>query len=255
MTYPRAEGHAAGKDGTLRVVRPVANDTRYWPAGYLYASADDLARLITALLERGTLEDMAVLPAAVIDSLLAPQAAVPGMTNDALHYGLGVFIDRWHGVRRAWHAGSMPGHSTLIELIPDKRIGVAVTANRDGIRLDRIAETALESLTELPGGDREPTGDGAVPSVAELRALEGVYEGRFPLELRMRGDSLMLSRFGSELTVRPLGGERYAVQAPGAPRADVFRIAPPAAGRPPYIQMFLWSFPRARKARPTNRAP
>jgi hypothetical protein len=146
----------------------------------------------------------------------------------------------------------MPGHSTLIELIPDKRIGVAVTANRDGVRLDRIAETALESLTELAGVDPEPAAGGAMPSVAQLRALGGVYAGRFPLELRMRGDSLVLERFGSELTVRPLGGDRYSVQAEGAPRPDVFRIAPPAPGRPPYIQMFLWSFPRVRAARPTS---
>jgi CubicO group peptidase (beta-lactamase class C family) len=252
MTYARAEGHAAGKDGTLRVVRPVANDTRYWPAGYLYASADDLGRLVTALLEHGALDGGPVLPAAAIDSLLAPQVPVPGLANEDLHYGLGIFLDRWRGARRAWHPGSMPGHSTLLELVPEKRLGVAVTANRDGIRLDRIAETALESLTQLPGGDEKPVGGGVAPSIAELRLLEGTYEGRFPLELRMRGDSLVLKRFGAELTVRPLGGDRYAVQNPGAPRPDVFRIAPPASGRPPYIQMFLWSFPRTRAARPAD---
>jgi hypothetical protein len=44
MTYPLAMGHRArGKEKPV-VVRPVADDSRLWPAGNIYSSASDLAR-------------------------------------------------------------------------------------------------------------------------------------------------------------------------------------------------------------------
>lgn len=245
MTYGRAAGHAPDATGRLRVVRPVANDTRYWPAGYLWASADDMALALRLLMQRARAEDVPAFLGAAADSILVPRVQVPGMPNEA-QYGYGLFVDQWHGARRAWHPGSMPGHSTLIEFLPDQHVGIVVMANRDGVRLDRIAETALETLAILPG---EPSA--AVPasvnaSDALLRSLEGVYVARFPLELRFRDDHLILKRFGAELVVTPLGGDRYSVQPNGAPRADVFRIVPAAGNRPAFIQMFLWAFPRVR---------
>lgn len=245
MTYPRAAGHAPDSTGRLRVVRPVANDTRYWPAGYLWASADDMVLLLRALLLRGEASDIPVGLTAAADSILVPRVPVPGMPNDT-HYGYGLFVDHWHGARRAWHPGSMPGHSTLLEFLPDQRIGVVVLANRDAVRLDRIAETALETLAVLPGEEDPALGSVVSSNEALLRSLDGVYVARFPIELRFRDGHLVLKRFGVDLIVTPLGGERYSVQPNGASVADVFRIVPAAANRPAYIQMFLWAFPRIR---------
>ncbi|MEP7346658.1 MAG: serine hydrolase domain-containing protein [Gemmatimonadaceae bacterium] len=247
MTYPRAAGHATDPTGRLRVVRPVANDTRYWPAGYLWASGDDMALLLRLLLLRGQAGDVPATLAAAADSVLVSRMPVPGLPNDA-QYGYGLFMDQWHGTRRAWHPGSMPGYSTLVEFLPDQRIGIVVLANRDGVRLDRIAETALETLTVLPGEQSPVTASGESPKETLLRSLEGVYVSRFPLELRFRDGHLVLKRFGVELVVTPLGENRYSVQpnvGAGA-RADVFRIVPAAGNRPAYIQMFLWAFPRVR---------
>ncbi len=245
MTYARAAGHAPDPTGRLRVVRPVANDTRYWPAGYLWASADDMALLLRLLLLRGAAGDVPVALASAADSILVPRVTVPGLPNDA-RYGYGLFVDQWHGARRAWHPGSMPGYSTLVQFLPDQRIGIVVLANRDGVRLDRIAETALETLTPLPGEQPVgPVSDGS-PKEALLRSLEGVYVARFPLELRFRDGHLVLKRFGTDLVVTPLGNDRYSVQPNGAPSADVFRIVPAVGNRPGYIQMFLWAFPRTR---------
>lgn len=245
-TYPRAAGHAPDSTGRLRIVRPIANDTRYWPAGYLWASADDLADLLLNLMPTARPETTPKSLLAAMDSMLVPRVEVPGLPFDA-HYGFGMFLDRWHGARRAWHPGSMPGHSSLIEFLPDHGLGVAIVANRVGIRLDRIAETALETLATLPGDSAhaEPREIPMADSV--LATLTGTYLGRFPLELRLLGAQLLLRRFGSELPVLSLGGNRYAVQGPNGAGTDVFRIIPPAGARPAYIQMFLWAFPRVRR--------
>ena len=72
-------------------------------------------------------------------------------------------------------------------------------------------------------------------------------EGRFPVELRWRDNSLQLLRFGTALTVRSIGGDRYRARAPGASTADDVIITPPMrGGREPYIQMYLWAFVRTR---------
>jgi CubicO group peptidase (beta-lactamase class C family) len=50
MTFPLAIGHRGARGEAPAVVRPMAEDTRHWPAGYIYTSANDLARLAIALL-------------------------------------------------------------------------------------------------------------------------------------------------------------------------------------------------------------
>ncbi|MFN8570463.1 MAG: serine hydrolase domain-containing protein [Gemmatimonadaceae bacterium] len=245
-TYPRAAGHAPDSTGRLRIVRPIANDTRYWPAGYLWASAEDLTELVRLFLRTSVRASTPRLAAAA-DSLMVSRTNVEGLPDSA-QYGFGMFIDRWHGVRRVWHPGSMPGYSALIEILPERGVGVVVVANRDGLRLDAIAERALESVAVLPNGGTDADSLVAAPvSSTLLQSLEGRYTGRFSLDLTYRDGQLFLTRFGTTLPVVTLGGDRYAVRVPGAPRADVFKIVPAAGSRPAYIEMFLWAFPRVRR--------
>lgn len=245
-TYPRAAGHAPDSTGRLRVVRPVANDARYWPAGYLWASAEDLAELVRLFLHTPSRASHPRLAAAA-DSLLVRRVEVPGLPNSA-QYGYGMFVDQWHGVRRAWHPGAMPGFSALIELLPDRDVGVVVVANRDGLRLDEIAEAALESGGVFP--NESSSADSVVASAVSgslLQSLEGRFLGRFPLELQYRDGQLLLTRFGTTLPVVPLGDDRYLIVNPGTGRQETFKIIPSSGSRPAYIQMFLWAFPRVRQ--------
>ena len=56
MTWPLAVGHRRDKEGKFTVVRPLANDARLWPAGTLYSSANEMARLAVALLNDGRVD-------------------------------------------------------------------------------------------------------------------------------------------------------------------------------------------------------
>ena len=251
MTWPRAAGHDGKPGETPAVVRPIADDTRLWPAGYLYASAGEIARFMIALLNRGAVDGRQVLPATLVDSALAPHVAVPGLPNHT-RYGYGFFIDSLRGHRSVWHAGSLPGYSSLVRLLPVHRVGVIVLANKDLVRLDRIAEEALADavrplgvvFTPMPPTDPDPP---TVLSPAELRRYQGRYENRWPIELRERGGVLYLRRFDIELPVTPLGAGRFTARAPGASQADVLTVVPPQRGRPGYVQMFMWAFPRVTR--------
>src|SRR6516164_8594811 len=48
-----------------------------------------------------------------------------------VHYGLGFRSHRYRGERVVWHSGGHIGWSTLMTMLPDRGVGVAVFTNRD----------------------------------------------------------------------------------------------------------------------------
>ena len=249
MTYTRAQGHELTPKGdSAIVVRPTADDTRIWPAGYLYTNAREAAQFLVAVLNGGRVNGRQVLPTGVTDSMLATHVGLPGMANGT-RYGYGMFLDSLRGYESAWHPGSMPGFSTLMRMIPSQRVGVVVIANRDEVRLDRIAEAALEDVLRSRGVRFEaPTPVAAtLPAPAagvRLADYVGTYSNRFRFDLKLENGALVLNRFGAKLPVVPLGGNMFASQAPGARTVDRFMVVPALANRRAYAQMFLWTFPR-----------
>jgi CubicO group peptidase (beta-lactamase class C family) len=249
MTYSRAQGHKlTAKGDTVVVVRPTADDTRIWPAGYMYTNVYEAARFVVAMLNGGRIDGRQVLAPGVTDSMLATHIPLPGMAN-ATRYGYGMFLDSLRGYESAWHPGSMPGFSTLVRMIPSQRVGVVVIANRDEVRLDRIAEAALEDVLRSRDVKFEapPPITATLPAPAvgvRLADYVGTYSNRFSFELKLENGSLVLNRFGAKLPVVPLGGNIFGTQSPGSRTVDRFMVVPAAAGRRAYAQMFLWTFPR-----------
>ena len=271
LASAHAVGHI-GKPGDAGTVSAgIANDTRLWPAGYLWSSGDDMGRFLQAMMDDGRARSGAGLFRGVVDSAMAPAIAVPGLPNDT-RYGFGVFVDRSPLGERVWHLGGVTGFSAFWAAIPASTVAVAVLTNRDGVRLESIADAALSVAigaraaaarrgakairqprngAGLKGRRREAaitsnSAEGTPVSRTQGRALEGTYEGRFPLELRWKEGALHLIRFGTSLKVTSLGGDRYRVQAPDEPLAEDFTIVPSRDGWPPYIQMYLWAFIRTR---------
>jgi len=249
LTYPHAQGHKLTEHGdSVVVVRPMAEDTRIWPAGYLHTSAREAARFMIALLNGGRLGGKAVLAPGVADSMVTAHVSVPGMPNGT-RYGYGMFLDTLRGYESAWHPGSLTGFSSLLRMIPSRRVGVVVIANRDEVRLDRIAEAALENVMRSLGAPFPAVAPMAahLPAPAHGVKLEdyvGVYRNRFVVELALRNGALILRRFGAELPVVPLGNDVFAVQPPGSSTVERFTVVPARGDTPAYAQMFLWTFPR-----------
>jgi hypothetical protein len=191
------------------------------------------------------------LAAGVADSMLATHVALPGMPN-ATRYGYGMFLDTLRGHESAWHPGSVPGFSTLARMIPAHRVGVVIIANRDEVRLDRVAEAALEDALRPLGVSFEALATAAAklpPPASGVRLVDyaGTYTNRFSFELRLEKGGLVLHRFGAELPVVPLGHDLFAVQAPGSPTVDRFSVVPAKGRTPAFAQMFLWTFPRTAR--------
>jgi CubicO group peptidase (beta-lactamase class C family) len=247
MTYPRlAMGHAASGDEEPKVVKPLADDTRLWPAGYAFTSLADLSRFVIALLNDGKVDGRQALPPGVAAKLLAPHVEIPTNVFVRGAYGYGFFLQDDRGLRRAEHGGELPGYSAEIRMFPDRRVAVIVFVNREGIRFERTFETAFDLLL----GPKSPVASAVRPELLAMTADEmasyvGIYTNRWPMEIAVKEGKLVLERFGAELPVTKVGEHRFSVTPEGG-KPQEFLLVPGADGKAEYLQMFLWVFRRTR---------
>jgi len=97
------------------------------PSTGLIGPATDVARLMMAYLNRGSLDG---------NLLLQPESiAVLTETPPIDGHGLGWVVGEANGTRYLEHAGGGPGFATIMRLYPDKGIGFAILSN--GTDLDR----------------------------------------------------------------------------------------------------------------------
>ena len=64
--------------------------------------------------------------------------------EDGSGYGLGWGIGKLDGHRVVGHNGGQAGCSTLLKLVPDRQLAVAVMTNVEGADLDAFAESILK---------------------------------------------------------------------------------------------------------------
>jgi CubicO group peptidase (beta-lactamase class C family) len=102
-------------------------------AGAINTSVTDLAKWMLLHLGKGALGGTRLLSAALIGELHAPRVynTAPGRAEfGEAHYGLGFQLNSYRGDRIVFHGGGWPGWGTLMTLLPDFGIGVAVFSNR-----------------------------------------------------------------------------------------------------------------------------
>ena len=118
------------EDTRLRALRlPI----RVVAAGAINTSVADLASWMRLHLGKGEFDGERLLPAALIGELHAPRIhyTSPGHAEfGEAHYGLGLRSSSYRGDRLVFHGGGWIGWGTLMTLVPDFGIGVAVFTNR-----------------------------------------------------------------------------------------------------------------------------
>ena len=102
-------------------------------AGAINTSVVDLANWMRLHLGKGEFDGERLLPAALIGELHAPRVYNTGSGRaefgDA-HYGLGFQLSSYRGDRMLFHGGGWPGWGTMMTLVPEFGIGIAVFTNR-----------------------------------------------------------------------------------------------------------------------------
>ncbi len=150
---------------------------RYWPhnmdifaaVGGIWSSANDMSHWLQMLLEDGRYRDRTVLDPAVVAAMETPQIAIQAGTDvgDEIRawmpgghfytYGLGLFVQDWHGHPLVWHAGDIDGMASAVAFVPDAHLGVVVLSNmnQSNARFAVVARV-LQSLSGQPLHDIEP---------------------------------------------------------------------------------------------------
>lgn len=165
---------------------PLTDHSYKLPGGGIVATAEDLVRLGSALIEPGFLK------AETLQMLFEPMKTADGQST---RYALGWSIGRdWSGRRTIGHGGNQPGGRSHLMIYPDQRVVIAMLTNianapfgGDGVQV--IADPFLEAVEAVAtnvaiasSGEGSAATDGESPPASNGYPRDvdpaGVYELR-----------------------------------------------------------------------------
>jgi len=97
--------------------------------GGLISCAEDLARYMIALLNRGQHGDVQILSGGGIDELQHGVGEVNGFGLSLGQYGMGWFVGTIGKTKLVWHGGTLPDFAAHMALLPDQKKGVVLLYN------------------------------------------------------------------------------------------------------------------------------
>jgi len=100
------------------------------PAGGISSNAEDMALLLRMLVGGGVSDGRRLVSERGLQEMQTKSVDTP-----AKACGLGLFIEPWHGHRRYFHQGGVPGFGSCLEFLPDQHLGFVVLTNVDDQQL------------------------------------------------------------------------------------------------------------------------
>ncbi len=244
----------------------------YWhvfirPAGAINASAEDMARYVRFLLNRGSVNGRQLLPVAAIERLERTEASLTAASGLKLGYGLHIsrYADSagfvWTG-----HDGGVEGGLTNMAYIPELGLGFAFMINSgNSTAYLRIGRLIRDYLTRDAAGPVPPA-RGPMPAEARTR-FAGWYRPDNPRvqHIYFLERLLGLSRLGAtdtSLVLEPIiGDEHRYLPVSGLffrdarePVATMALISDSANGRPEAIEAMGYLLPASFARVSTGRA-
>jgi len=130
------------KDESGRVLNADFLDSSYKiPGGGWLSSAEDMSRFEVAVLSDKLIHR------ATRDVMWTPLKTADGSKND---YALGWGTGKELGVLDVGHGGGQQGTSTFIMLVPERRAGVVVLTNMDGVDASSLATQLMKIILGIP---------------------------------------------------------------------------------------------------------
>ncbi|MEZ5944826.1 MAG: serine hydrolase [Planctomycetaceae bacterium] len=165
------------------------------PAGNMYSSVLDLSKFISCLLDEGRTPDGRILRPESLTQMITPVKDSDGKPQN---FGLGFHVQDFDGFSKIGHGGAVYGFSTQLEVIPERKVGVAAAAALDGTNgvVRRLADYALRLMIATQDGSALPEYPATIPIPTERVAdLVGVYRevdgDRFTKISQLDGDVFM----------------------------------------------------------------
>lgn len=241
MTQDFSQGHAGASAAAPVVVRPFTENTAQWAAGFLFASARELARFTIAMMDGGMLDGQRVLAEETITRMTTGHMAIPGSTTARYAYGLRV--ETRDGTRIWQHGGSINGFDAQVTMFPDRKVAVLVFDNRSGNPLQGITDlVARRTMGITPPAPPTPPAD-RVGTPAEHALIVGSYRmGNTRVQFVAENGELFIVQ-GSRAPAKLVGEDRVAIVAPNGQRTELLLVRG-AGGRVEYLHQGLRALAR-----------
>lgn len=127
-------------EGVVRPIAPFTSDNTN-PAGGINSGAEDMAKWLLVRLNRGKLPDGSALYSertareletpVTIRPNPAPPAELAGLKSNFSAYALGLGVRDYRGERVLTHTGGLPGYVSIVTVLPERGLGVAVLTNQE----------------------------------------------------------------------------------------------------------------------------
>ena len=110
------------------------------PAGSMYSNVLDMSKWMRFLLDSGRVAGKRLVSDTAFAELMRPQVLVPSgefyptakLTHPSFTaYGMAWFLEDYRGEKIVFHTGSIDGLVAIVGLMPARRLGIVVVANRD----------------------------------------------------------------------------------------------------------------------------
>lgn len=236
--YPNAWGH--GKDGTLVALKSPANHAVFWPSGFAYSTASDLARFAQALMN-GDIGNGAI-NGRLLERISEPQVTIPTGENAA--FGLGVAVYRKGENRMIVHDGVNLGFAAKIVIVPEQNFAAVALSNRHGAFLNKALKAAMKLSVPAARQSRE-----SVPAISgDWSHLAGAYgQGDDRIEIAAEEGSLWLCQASERFRLTPMAESRFSYVS-GKSSVEIACI-PGAVSGQTYLHTRMRAYPKIESRR------
>lgn len=142
----REPNHAKPHDRVDGEIRPIGHRDldNIGPAGAMNSSVMEMTRWLRFHLDSTRVDGRRLLSDTMHEAMFTPQTLIPAGSfypaarlaePNFIAYGLGWFLQDYHGRKLAMHTGSIDGMSALVALVPEEDLGLVVFANLDHAEL------------------------------------------------------------------------------------------------------------------------
>lgn len=192
----------------------------YGPSGMTVSTPRDMGRLLVAMLNGGkTVSGTQFLTPELIAEATRAQAEAESELGGPTRYGLGWEVDSVFGALTVKKAGSVGTMVSLWIMLPEQKVGIALTFNREDYGIVPVAPNILKVIA---GGavDTLPTAVWTAPpspvgvklSAAAAHRWVGDYDLRFgDTKVYQRADSLRTDYEGGEAALVPVNDSTFAI--------------------------------------------
>lgn len=121
-------GYRYNPDTKATSLLPIRDIAPTAPAGAINSSARDMTTWIKFMLGGGAAADgKRLISENLFAELTKPQMTIAGKTS----YGFGWFLQDYKGLRVVQHGGNIDGFTTMVAMIPEKKLGFVMLSNAD----------------------------------------------------------------------------------------------------------------------------